>query len=113
MLIQMLHSIHLLFVFLLVAVTFSAFSNSDPASRKKILMQSGIFSLIVLFTGFGLLGVYKWGFPHWAMFKLVSWLVLSALAGLAYRFRSKVSLLGGLAVAAITLAIILVEIKPA
>lgn len=84
------HFVHLSAVLLLAGVSFYAIAATD--NRKKLLMWSGIASLLVLITGFGLLGVSKMGFPLWAIVKTVIWLGLSAMAGLAFRVSNKQTL---------------------
>ena len=70
---------------MLTSFLFMAFANPDPSGRRKTLMWTGIFSLLMLVGGFGMLSVLKLGFPAWIWVKLVCWLILSALAGMAYR----------------------------
>ena len=106
------HVFHLVFLFLLAGVTFAAFAAPTSENRRPYLIQSGVYSLLVFITGFGLLGVIKAGFPLWIIVKLVCWLVLSALAGLAFRRTGAVRAFYITAIAAIVLAIIMVEFKP-
>lgn len=70
---------------LLTAFTFMAFANPDPKGRKKTMMITGILSLLMLIGGFGLLAVMKYGFPVWVWLKVLCWLGLSGMAGMAYR----------------------------
>lgn len=78
--------IHVFSLFILSAHTFMAFANPAPENRKRTMMITGIASLLVIGSGFGLLAkIYPGQFPVWVMVKLVCWLGLSALAGIAYR----------------------------
>ncbi len=104
--------LHLVSVLLLVATTFSAFANTDPRVRKKTLMISGILSLLVLVGGMGLLAKNNLGWPGWVLVKLVCWLVLSALAGFAYRKPASVGALRALAVALLAIAVYMVYARP-
>ena len=108
--------IHLLCLFALVGFTGLAFATTFATSlrehRKKILMWSGIASLGVFLTGFGLLGMEKFGMPVWSLVKTACWLLLSGLAGMALRKPEKVrflSYVGGLVVA---VALVMVFFKP-
>ena len=84
------HFVHLGAVLLLAGVTFYAIAATD--NRKNLLRWSGIASLVVLISGFGLLGVSKMGFPLWAIVKVVVWLLLAAMAGMAFRISNKQTL---------------------
>ena len=70
---------------MLTSFLFMAFANPDPSGRRKTLMWTGIFSLLMLVGGFACFRSSSWDFlaPIWV--KLVCWLILSALAGMAYR----------------------------
>lgn len=98
---------HVLHVFSLIALTggiFYGFAGS-PDTRKKVLMLTGIASILQLVSGVGLLHKLGYGFPVWAIVKLVCWLALSALAGIGYRQRGRAGLF-----MAIVLGIVLVAI---
>jgi hypothetical protein len=58
---------------------------AQAESRKKILMWSGIASLVVMLTGFGMAGVQKIGFPLWINVKILCWLLISSLVGVYFR----------------------------
>ena len=70
---------------LLTAWVFMAFANPDPKGRKKTMIITGILSLLMLIAGFGMVSVLKTGLPAWIWIKAVCWLVLSGMAGMAYR----------------------------
>ncbi len=98
---------HVLHIFSLIVLTggiFYGFAGS-PDTRKKVLMITGIASVLQLISGVGLLHKMGYGFPAWAIVKLVCWLALSALAGIGYRQRGRAGLF-----MAVILAIVLVAI---
>ena len=82
---QLYSIIHVASAFLLVGFTFQAFAAPTPGKRKAILMLSGIMSLLMLVAGVGLLHKLELGFPVWVIIKIGAWLLLSALAGIAFR----------------------------
>ena len=105
--------LHVFSLLLLTAWTFAAFANPVPETRKRTLMVTGIATLLMFISGFGLLHkLYAGHFYGWVIVKLVCWLVFSALAGLAYRrphLRSKLALLG---FTALLIALVMVYAKP-
>lgn len=82
---QIYQIMHVASMVLLTAFTFMAFANPDPKGKKKTMMMTGIFSLLMLIGGFGMLSVLKLGFPVWILVKVICWLGLSGMAGMAYR----------------------------
>ena len=106
-----LHIIHVLAVLGLTGATFYAFAGA-PESRKRVLMWSGIASLLVLLTG-----VRMWQAEYnfhggWVVVKLVCWLGISALSGIAYRRRRVTGLLILLTLALLATALAMVYVKP-
>lgn len=104
--------IHVFSAILLVAINFYAFASPRPEIRKKILKYSGISSLVVFLSGFGLHGMLHLEFQGWFITKIISWLFLSALAGMAFRLSSKISLLMKLNAFFVLLALVMVYFKP-
>jgi len=106
-----LHILHVLAVLVLIGTTF--FACAAPAdTRKRVLMWSGIASLLVLLTGLRLWqGVYGMA-GVWAIVKLICWLGISAFAGVAYRRREKAKLWIALTLALAALALVMVYVKP-
>lgn len=100
------HIIHVLSGFLLTALTFGAFAAPNPETRKRTLMLTGILSLAMLVGGFGLLARlgYSAAAP-WVIVKIVCWLGLSALSGMAYRMPGKTGLLSFVATALVATAV--------
>jgi len=106
-----LHIIHVLAVIILTGTVF--FACAAPAeTRKRVLMWSGIASLVVLLTGFRLWqGLYGLA-GIWAIVKMVCWLGISAFSGVAYRRREKAKLWIGLTLALAAIALVMVYVKP-
>jgi hypothetical protein len=80
--------LHLLGVFLLFAALGAAVLRAYAAGQapardrgtKLVAISHGLALVILLVTGFGILGMLKLGVPGWAWAKLVVWLVMGALA---------------------------------
>jgi hypothetical protein len=104
--------IHVVSLLLLTGYTFYAFA-APAETRKKVLMITGIASLLMLISGFGLISkLYANNFTGWMIVKMVCWLGISGLAGVAYRRREKVKLFATLAVAFAFVAVLMVYTKP-
>jgi len=104
--------LHVAAGFVLVGLTFQACASPTPQTRSRVLMVGGIASLVMLVGGFGLLAKLELGFPGWVLLKLACWLVLSALAGFAFR---RPAMAGGfrfLALVAVLAAVWAVYYKP-
>lgn len=107
------HILHVFSLFVLTAHTYMAFANPAPENRKRTMMITGIASLLVLISGFGLISkLYSNHFAGWMIVKLVCWLALSALAGLAYRKVAMRGLLSFLGLALLLIALVMVYLKP-
>ena len=109
---QLYQVLHIFSVILMAGVTFAALAAPQPENRRPMLMASGIVAVVALVSGFGLLGIGRFGFPVWVMVKLVSWVALSALVGLAFRRPGQRSTLTGIAVVAVLLTVWMVVTKP-
>lgn len=105
--------LHVFALLVLTAQTFAAFANPAPENRKQTLILTGIASLLMLVSGFGMIAkIYQNHFYGWMIVKLVCWLAFSALAGLAYRkphLRRTFSLVG---FTALLIALVMVYTKP-
>ena len=102
-------TLHLIAVLLMTGVTFAAFAAPHPDNRHRMLMASGSLSLLVFLSGFGVMGL---GFPGWALVKVVCWLVLSGVAGMAFRMPDRIPMLRAAAAAAIVVAVAMVVYRP-
>ena len=103
--------LHVSSVLVLTAYTFYAFA-APLETRKRVMMITGIASLLALVGGFGLQAKLGYGFPGWIIVKLVCWLGISALAGVGYRRRGAVGTLALVAIALLIIAVVMVYLKP-
>ena len=103
--------LHVSSVLVLTAYTFYAFA-APLETRKRVMMITGIASLLALVGGFGLQAKLGYGFPGWIIVKLVCWLGISALAGVGYRRRGAVGTLALVAIALVIIAVVMVYLKP-
>lgn len=84
---QLFKVLHLLGIFLLFAAlgaaVLRAYTPGPPPVRDRgsrlIAMTHGLALVILLVTGFGILGMLGLGVPGWAWAKLAVWLVMGGL----------------------------------
>lgn len=106
------HIIHLVSLFVLFGITFYAFA-APAETRKKALMVSGIASILVLVSGFGLVSkLYANKFELWMIIKLGCWFLLSAFTGFGYRRRGVIGGLMAVSIGLVALAVAMVYLKP-
>ena len=103
--------LHVSSILVLTGYTFYAFAAA-PETRKRVMMITGIASLLALVGGFGLQAKLGYGFPGWLIVKLVCWLGLSALAGFGYRRRGAAGTFSLIAIALVIVAVVMVYAKP-
>jgi hypothetical protein len=103
--------IHLSSIIVLLGYTFYAFA-APAQTRKRVLMITGVASLLVLVTGFGMLHRLHLGFPGWAIVKAVCWLGLSMIAGIAYRRRAQADAYMIIAFVLAIIAVVMVYVRP-
>lgn len=103
-----------LYSFLLVGYTFFTFAGPKrPEDARKAWTISGILSLIMFVAGFGLLSkLYGNQFHGFIILKIVCWLGLSAMAGMAYRRPQSVRSLAYLSRLLVLLALWAVYFRP-
>jgi hypothetical protein len=106
-----LHIVHVLSVLGLTGATFYAFAGA-PESRKRVLMWSGIASLLVLLTGVRMWQAEYHFHGAWVVVKLVCWLGLSAISGIAYRRRGATGLLMLITLSLLATALAMVYMRP-
>lgn len=93
---QIYYILHLASLLTLAAGVFYGFAGA-PSTRKTVMMVTGIASLLMLVSGFGLLAkLHGNQFSTWVIVKLVAWLGVSALAGIGYRKRNQAGLFMGI-----------------
>ena len=107
-----LHLLHIVGLLVLTGYTFFAFAG--PAdTRKRVLAIAGIASLLVLLTGIRMWqGIFNFQLAGWIVVKLVCWLGLTGLTGLAYRQREKANLLMTIALVLLVIAVTMAYLKP-
>ena len=103
---------HVLSAFVLVAFSFQAFIAPKPENKRRLMMYTGIASLLMLVAGFGLQAKLNVGFPLWLLIKIGCWLGVSALAGLAFRSPALARVYSLVALALIAIAVYCVYFKP-
>jgi|SRR5271165_90158 len=103
--------LHLGSIIVLLGYTFYAFA-APAETRKRVLMITGIAALLVLVSGFSMLHKLHLGFPGWAAVKLVCWLGLSSVGGIAYRKRAMADLFMMIALVLAITAVAMVYVRP-
>jgi len=105
--------LHVTGVMLLLGFTFKAFAAPQPEHKSKTMMMTGIFSLVVLIAGFGLLAKLGHSFASgWVIVKLVAWLGIAGLSGMAYRKPEKAGTYSLIAIVLVAAAVYAVYFKP-
>ena len=100
--------LHLISLFVLAGYTFYAF-GAPPETRKRVMIITGVATLLALVGGFGLQAKLGYKLSEtWLIVKIVCWIGLSALAGMGYRRRGAAGLLGVIAAALILTALVMV-----
>ncbi len=106
------HVIHVAAALVLVGYTFYAFAAPQD-TRKRVLFWTGGASLAMVLTGLRMWqGIYGFAPAGWLVVKIVCWLGLSALAGIAYRRREKAGMLASVAIVLAVIALVMVYAKP-
>ncbi|MFT7668552.1 MAG: hypothetical protein ACI8X5_001246 [Planctomycetota bacterium] len=104
--------IHVVCIILLTAFTFQAFAEPDLKNRSRILRLTGIFGLLAAIAGFGLQAKLIEGFPLWLIVKIVCWLGITGMAGIAFRKPDKTKALSMITMALIIVAVLAVYLRP-
>ena len=103
--------LHVISLLALAGGIFYGFAGA-PGTKKKVMMITGIASLLVLVSGFGLQAKFQYGFPGWLIVKLVVWLAVSALAGIGYRKREQAGLFMVIIGALLLTSLVMVYTRP-
>jgi hypothetical protein len=106
------HVIHIFSLFYFVGLLFAGFSNPSPEKKKFILRATGVAMLIAFVAGFGLVARTGGEWSGWVITKIVLWVILIGLPGLAFQNTSRIPALKWVARAAVLAAVILVSVKP-
>ena len=105
--------LHIFALIVQTAHTFMAFANPEAANRARTLIVTGIASLLMLITGFGMLAIEKIPFSSgWVIVKFVCWLGLGSLAGVVYRKAHLRGLLSFISLTLILVALVMVLFRP-
>ena len=110
---QVYYFLHVLGVLIMFGMAFKAFAAPQPEKKGKTMMISGIASLVVFIAGFALIG--KLGYEMlsgWIIVKLVAWLGLGAVSGIAYRKPESAGTLSLVATVLVLVAVFAVYFKP-
>lgn len=108
------HLLHLFSLFVLTAHTFMAFGNPDPINKTRTMTITGVASVLVLASGFGMLHLLAIPFSTgWVIVKFVCWLLFSSVSGLVYRRAHLRGLLSMISLLLILTAIYMVYFRPA
>ncbi len=108
--------IHVFSILMLSGSIFYIAANPQKHKKKKMMAITGILSLVALVAAGGMLGMNYKGLPAggwtqgWVIVKLVAWLFISGLAGMAYK-KPKGFVLSGLIVA-VGIALYMVYFRP-
>ena len=105
------HILHLLSLIVLTGGTFYGFAGA-PSTKKTVMIATGVASLLMLVSGIGLLHKLQYGFPGWAIVKIVCWLGLAGLAGIGYRKRNAAVLFMSIISALVFVALVMVYMRP-
>ncbi len=107
-----LHILHVGGALVLMAFTFYAFAAA-PETRKRTMVWTGGASLVVLLAGVRMWqAIYHFAPAGWIIVKILCWLGLSVLAGIAYRRRDKVRVLSWIALVLAIVAVAMVYTRP-
>ena len=109
---NVLHTAHVASALVLVGYSFYALA-APPETRKRVLIWTGSAATVMLLTGLRMWQEF-YGFAPagWLMVKLVCWLGLAALGGIAFRKRDKADLLAWLAIVFAVTAVAMVYLRP-
>lgn len=104
--------LHVSSVLALFGFTFYAFA-APAETRKKVLAITGIASVLILISGFGMISrIYANDITGWMIVKFVCWLGLSALTGIGYRRRASAGMFTWIALVLGFVAVVMVYLKP-
>lgn len=106
-----LHILHVLSSLILVGFTFYAFA-APAAARKPVMIWTGVANLLILLTGIRMWqGIYSFS-GGWAVVKILAWLGVAAMAGLAFRKREKAGTFVWVTLVLSAVAVVMVYAKP-
>jgi uncharacterized membrane protein SirB2 len=104
--------LHVFSIVLLAGFTFAIVANPQKHLKKLMAILTGVLAVVALVAGAGLMSKVHnndWA-QGWVIVKLICWLFLAAMGGMAYK-KSKSFVYTGI-VAAVGIAIYMVYFKP-
>lgn len=109
--------LHAASVVFLTSIVFAIFAGAPESRRRLLSILVGVLSLVALVAGFGLATkVYQMpnpmDWPFWIWGKVVCWLGLSAIGGMAFKRRGKPAMWVWLTAILVLAAIYLAYMKP-
>lgn len=110
--------LHVSSIVFLIGTVFAIFAGAPESKRKLLSMLVGVLSVLALVGGFGLASAVH-GMPNpatwpmWMWGKVVCWLGIAAIGGMAFKRRDKPVAFVGLVVVLVLVALILVYTRPA
>ncbi len=109
--------LHVASILFLTGAAFAVFGGAPDARRKLIMMAGGILSLLALVAGFGLAAKklmlpnpMTW--PAWLWVKVLCWLWLSAIGGIAFRRREQTPRWIAMTALVLLVALVMAFVKP-
>ena len=107
-----LHVAHVAAALVLVGYTFYALA-APPEARKRVLIWTGSAAIVMLLSGLRMWqGIYGMAPAGWLFVKMLCWLGLAALAGIAFRKREKAGLFAWLAIIFAVTAVTMAYVQP-
>lgn len=104
---------HVLSAILLVAFVISACADPRPERKRFTMIVTGILSLVSVVAAVGIIHkTYGMQFQGWMYGKLVVWLLLSGMAGMAFKRSTVAGVLMLVAIALAGTAVYLVYARP-
>ncbi|MDR1011975.1 MAG: hypothetical protein LBM04_12785 [Opitutaceae bacterium] len=104
--------IHITALAILTGYTFYAFA-APAGTRKTVLMITGIMALVMFVSGFALMHKMGYQWHGWVWVKLICWLGLATISGMAWRRRQLAPRLKLAAIGILAIGIHMAVYKPA
>jgi uncharacterized membrane protein SirB2 len=107
-----LHVLHVSAALVLVGYTFYALA-APPEARKRVMIWTGSAAIVMLLTGVRMWQeLYGFAPARWLVVKIVCWLGLAGLSGVAFRKRQAAGLFSWLAILFAVTAVAMAYLKP-
>ncbi|HUG09966.1 MAG TPA: hypothetical protein VMM36_03080 [Opitutaceae bacterium] len=109
--------LHVASVLFLTATIFAIFAGAPESKRKMLSMLVGVLTVLALVGGFGLATALHGlpnpaNWPFWMWGKVVCWLGLAAIGGMAWKRRGNPAPFIALVILFVLVALILVYTRP-